>query len=139
MATSRLFTVTTCLTVGAVGAWGVKALVIAIAGGLDRSPLEGPLFLLGLVLYIAGVIAIGWALTSGRSGQARALGAGAAFVMGAVLFVLVDAAVAGMAPDDPHWVWEEAQLWIASTATVLAWFALRGRDVAAPRAMPSSA
>ena len=50
MSTARLFTITTALTVGAVVAWGVKALVIGLAGGLDKSPLEGPLFILGLAL-----------------------------------------------------------------------------------------
>ena len=31
-------------------AWGLKAVAIGIAGGLDESPLESPLFVLGLVV-----------------------------------------------------------------------------------------
>lgn len=127
MSTSRLFTITSVLTVGAVGAWGAKAVVIAIAGGLDQSLLEGPLFLLGLILYTLGVIAIGLSVAHGRSVVLRVLGAVAGFVVGALVFVLVDMILAGMAPDNPHWVWEEAQLWIASVLTALAWFALRNR------------
>jgi hypothetical protein len=128
MSTARLFTITTALTVGAVVVWGVKALVIGLAGGLDQSPLESPLFFLGLVLYVSGLIAIGLAVTAGHSVAVRIVGAVAAVGAGFVAFLVVDAIVAGMAPEtDPHWVWAEAQLWISSVATAAAWFVLRNR------------
>jgi hypothetical protein len=127
MSTARLFTVTTVLTVGAVVAWGVKAVVIGLAGGLEKSSLESPLFFVGLVLYVLGVAAIGLAVTAGRSIALRILGVIAAVTMGVLATLALDAIVAGMAPTDPHWVWEEAQLWIVSGLTALAWFALRNR------------
>lgn len=128
MSTARLFTITTALTVGAVVAWGVKALVIGLAGGLDKSPLEGPLFILGLVLYVLGLVAIGLAVTAGRTVVVRILGGVAAVVAGFAAFLVIDTIIAGMAPDvDPHWAWAEAQLWISSVATAILWFALRNR------------
>lgn len=128
MSTARLFTITTALTVGAVVVWGVKALVIGLAGGLDKSPLESPLFILGLVLYVLGVIAIGLAVTAGRSVVVRILGGIGALALGFAAFLAIDTIIAGMAPDtDPHWAWAEAQLWISSVATAALWFALRNR------------
>jgi len=127
MSTARLFTITSVLTVGAFVAWVVKAVVIGLAGGLDQSPLEGPLFIVGLVLYVLGVAAIGFAVMAGRSIPLRILGAIGAVALGLLATLALDAIVAGMAPDDPHWVWSEAQLWIVSGLTALAWFALRNR------------
>jgi len=127
MYTARLFTITSILTVGAFLAWVVKAVVIGLAGGLDQSPLEGPLFIVGLVLYVLGVAAIGLAVTAGRSIAMRILGVIAAVALGVLATLALDAIVAGMAPADPHWAWSEAQLWIISGLTALAWFALRNR------------
>lgn len=128
MPEQRLYAVTTALTVGAVAVWAVKAVAIGVAGGLDESPLESPLFVLGLVLYVLGVIAIGLSVTAGRSILWRVLGALVAFVIAVVAFLVVDAIVAGLAPDDdPHWVWAEVQLWIVSVATALGWLAWRSR------------
>ena len=131
MSEHRLFSVTTALTVGAVVAWGVKAVAIGIAGGLDESPAESPLFVLGLLLYTLGVIAIGLSVTAGRSLPWRLLGVVGALVVSAVVFLVVDAIVAGLAPEDPHWVWAEVQLWIVSVGTAAAWLAWRSRRAAA--------
>jgi len=128
MSTARLFTITTVLTVGAVVVWGVKALVIGLAGGLDKSPLESPLFIIGLVLYVLGVIAIGLAVTVGRSVPVRVVGVVVAFGLGILATLALDAIVGSMAPaNDPHWVWSEVQLWIVSVVTAGVWFALRNR------------
>ena len=134
MSAHRLYSVTTALTVGAVVVWGVKAVAIGTAGGLDESPLESPLFVLGLALYVLGVIAIGLSVTAGRSMPWRVLGAVLAFAISAVAFLVVDAIVAGLAPDeDRHWVWSEVQLWIVSVVTALGWLARRSRQGQAER------
>jgi hypothetical protein len=128
MSTARITTITTVLTAGAVVVWGVKALVIGLAGGLDKSPLEGPLFMIGFLLFVSGVIAIGLAVTAGRGVAARVLGAVAAFAVTAAVFLGVDSVVAGLAPEnDPHWVWAEVQLWIVSVAAAAGWLAIRNR------------
>ena len=118
-------------TVGAVLAWGLKALAIGIAGGLDKSPIEGPLFFLGLVLFLVGVVAIALALTDGRSVGVRVLGVVVTVVVLFVVWMVVDTVVASLAPaQDPHWAWAEAQLWIVSVATALGWYAWRSRSAA---------
>ena len=128
MSIARITTITTALTVGAALVWGVKGLVIGLAGGLDRSPLEGPLFLLGLLLYALGVIAIGLAVTVGRSVAVRVLGAVIALAVTWAVFLGVDSVVASIPPKhDPHWVWAELQLWIVSGATAAGWLAWRNR------------
>ncbi|MGH3456983.1 hypothetical protein [Aeromicrobium sp.] len=132
MSTARLFTITTVLTIGAFVAWVVKGVVIALAGGLGQSPLEGPLFIIGLLLYVLGVAAIGLAVTVGRSTGVRVLGVVAAVAIGVLVTLGLDAIVASIEPADPHWVWEEAQLWIVSGATALGWLAWRNRTAQVP-------
>lgn len=128
MSTARLFTITTALTTGAVVVWAVKAVVIGLAGGLDKSDFEAPLFAIGFAVYVLGVVAIGLSVTASRSVLARVVGVVAAVVIAAGVFVAVDSIVAGMAPEnDPHWVWAEVQLWIVSVFTAAVWFALRNR------------
>lgn len=61
---------------GAVAAWALKATAIAVAGGLDQSPFEGPLFGLGLILLLTAFAATGLAITTGRRTGMRVLGAG---------------------------------------------------------------
>ena len=43
--------------IASVVAWRLKAVAIAIAGGLDKSPLESPLFVLGLVAIVVAHLA----------------------------------------------------------------------------------
>ncbi len=115
--------VATFATIGAVLVWGLKALVIGLAGGLDKSPAEGPLFFLGMLVYLVGVVAIGLALTAGRGLVGRVLGV---VVTVAVLFAVwlaVDTVIASLAPEnDPHWVWAELQLWVIAVVTALGWY-----------------
>lgn len=116
--------------VGAVIAWAAKAVAIWVAGGLDESPLEGPLFVVGFLCLLIAFGAVGVALTRGRSTGLRVLGAVAALVVGLVLFVLVESLVGSLVPDDAGWVQEEAGLWVVSVATaavLLAWLA-RSRE-----------
>jgi hypothetical protein len=59
----------------AVVAWAAKAIAIWIAGGLDRSALEGPLFLAGFLSLLAAVAAVGVALAAGRATWLRVVAA----------------------------------------------------------------
>ena len=114
--------VATLATIGACLAWGVKALVIGLAGGLDKSPAEGPLFFLGMLLYLVGVVAIALAVTAGRGLPARVLGVVVTVAVGCVIWLAVDTVIASLAPDrDPHWVWAEAQLWVIAVVTAVGW------------------
>ncbi|HZI97553.1 MAG TPA: hypothetical protein VFD41_08520 [Actinomycetales bacterium] len=74
-------------------AWLVKAVAIGIAGGLDRSPLEGPLFLLGL---LAGAVAA------------------------PIVMIAVQTVVVAVLPASVGWVEHEAGLWLAAGAFVVA-------------------
>src|SRR5687767_7755669 len=91
--------------------WGLKALAIWIAGGLDESPLESPLFALGLVATAVTLVALGLALTSGRPLWQRVVAGILSLVIGTFLFTLVEDSVSGAVPDSAGWVQEEAGLW----------------------------
>ena len=120
--------VATYATIGAVAVWAVKALSIGIAGGLGKSPAEGPLFFLGMILFLTGVVAIGLAITAGRSLGIRALGVVGAVAVTLVVWLAIDTAIASLAPEnDPHWVWAELQLWVIAVAVAVGWQFWLGR------------
>ena len=121
--------VATYATIGAVAAWTVKALVIGLAGGLNKSPAEGPLFFLGMILFTVGVVSIGLAITTGRSLVVRVLGVVGTVAVFMVVWLAIDTVIASLAPaNDPHWVWAEAQLWVIAVAVAVGWQAwVRGR------------
>lgn len=106
----------------AVLAWGAKAVAIGIAGGLDKSPAEGPLFFLGLLCFTVAGFALGAALTVGRSIPLRVLGVVAVGVVVFVLSQLIGAVVAMFAPPESEgqWVWAEVELWIAALVLLAA-------------------
>ena len=91
--------------------WTAKAVAIGIAGGLDRSPLESPLFLLGLLCCIVAAAATGIAVARRPTALGRTLSAAGGIVAGALVAVAVNAVVAAVAPPSPGWVWEEVNLW----------------------------
>jgi hypothetical protein len=129
-----LRTATLC-AVGAVVAWGLKAVAIAVAGGLGRSPFEGPFFFLGLGRLPVAFVAAGLALTEGRNGAARVLGVVAALVVGIAVSGLLPAAMGALVPDSAGWVEAEAGLWAIGTitaATFLVWWSARRRDRSTP-------
>ncbi|HEX6150065.1 hypothetical protein [Nocardioides sp.] len=97
-----------------IGAWTAKSVAIGIAGGLDRSPLEGPLFLLGLASFVTTVVLLSLALTAGRHPGARALGVVAGVVAGAGFSIATNALVTAIRPADPSWVWSELNLWVGA-------------------------
>ena len=119
--------------VGAVVAWALKAIAIAVAGGLSQSRLEGPLFFLGLIFIFVSFVAAGLAATASRGTALRILGALGGAVVGFLLFVLIETAVGAVVPTSAGWVREEAGLWVASVlvaAIMLGWQRRRhGSDV----------
>ena len=120
--------VATYATIGAVVAWAIKALVIGLAGGLDKSPAEGPLFFLGMVLFLVGIVAIGLAVTAGRSVAARVLGVVGTVAVTLVAWIAIDTVIASMAPErDAHWVWAELQLWVIAVVVAVGWQFWLGR------------
>jgi hypothetical protein len=104
---------------------------IAVAGGLDRSPLEGPFFFLGLGLLVAAFVTAGLAITEGRKVAARILGTVGALVVGITVSGLVERVMGALVPDSAGWVQAEAGLWAISTITaavLLIWSAAGRRD-----------
>ena len=100
----------------AAAAWTAKSVAIAAAGGLDRSPLEGPLFFLGLACFAVAVVSLGVAATAGLPAWVRAAAGVGAFAVGFALTLAVDAVVEAVhAPGVRHWVWSEVNLWVVAT------------------------
>jgi hypothetical protein len=97
-----------------IGAWTAKAVAIGLAGGLDRSPLEGPLFLLGLVSFVATVVLLALALTAGRPPVVRAVAVLVGVVAGAGFSIVTNAVLTAVRPADPSWVWSEVNLWVGA-------------------------
>jgi mannitol-specific phosphotransferase system IIBC component len=122
--------------VAALVLWLVKALAIWNAGGLDKSSLESPLFVAGLVALIVASAAFGAAVTEGRPLAIRAAAAAAGVIVGAALTILIqNMIVKPLLPESTGWVEEEAGLWVSAAlvaAVVLWWNARRGPGVTAP-------
>lgn len=112
---STLPRITLPAAVIAVVAWALKAIAIGIAGGLDQSPLESPLFVVGLLAFLAAAASLAWGVTAARPVAVRAIAS-----VGAIILVFATAAVTSSAIDaaaqSTHWVWSEVSLWIASLA-----------------------
>ncbi len=120
--------VATYATIGAVAVWAVKALAIGIAGGLNKSPAEGPLFILGMILFAVGLVSIGLAITAGRSLVMRVLGVVGTVAAMMVVWLAIDTVIASLAPENnPHWVWAEAQLWVIAVTVAVGWQFWLGR------------
>ncbi|MFK5634848.1 hypothetical protein [Ornithinimicrobium sp. LYQ103] len=100
--------------VAAVLAWGSKAVAIGVAGGLDQSPLEGPLFVLGLVAIVVAFASLGAAVTRGRRPAARVIGALLGVMIGFALSILASSVAAAVVPDSAGWVQAEAGLWFSA-------------------------
>ena len=126
--------------VAAVVSWTLKAVAIGTAGGLDKSPLEGPLFFTGLLCFVVAVVAVGVALTRGRPGWVRAVaGVVVAPVLGIGATLAVDALVGALRPTDPlrHWVWAEINLWVVAAAVLGLALAVRRHGAASRVARPA--
>jgi hypothetical protein len=121
----------------AVAAWGMKGVAIALAGGLDKSALESPLFIVGLVAIIVAAGAFGAALATRRPAWLRALAVIVAVALAAVVALGVQTLIKALLPDSAGWVEEEAGLWVSASLTaavIVVW--LQGREDARSSALP---
>ena len=116
----------------AVVAWCLKGVAIGVAGGLDESPLESPLFAIGMLSLIIALAAFGVAATAGRPAWLRALAAVGALVVGVLGSILIQNVVKGILPESTDWVQEEAGLWIASFLVAGLVVGVLGRHAARP-------
>jgi hypothetical protein len=103
----------------ALGLWLAKAVAIWAAGGLDRSALEGPLFLAGLLAYAAGAFTLGLLLLGDRSTFLRVGAAVLTLVAALLLISILQTVLRALIPESAGWVTEEAGLW-ASAAILVA-------------------
>ena len=97
-----------------VAAWGLKAVAIGVAGGLDQSPLEGPLYLLGLVSIVVAFAALGVAVAGDRAVIVTIIGAVVGVLVGFALSMLASVAATAIIPDSAGWVQAEAGLWFSA-------------------------
>lgn len=105
----------------AVALWAAKSIAIDLAGGLDRSPAEGPLFLTGLACFVVAAVSLGIALTRHRHLGVRVAAGALGPVVGLALAMVIDTALRSIRPAHPSWVWGEVNLWVtAILALVLA-------------------
>ncbi len=116
--------------VGSAIGWTLKSIAIGTAGGLDRSPFEGPLFFLGLGCYLVAVVALGVAATRGRPAWLRATSGVVALALGIVLTSAIGAVINAVQAPSPlrHWAWTEVNLWVIALGTLALVLAVRARD-----------
>lgn len=110
--------------VAAVTFWTIKSVAIGVAGGLDKSPLEAPMFFCGLISFIVAVVSLGVALPAGSRTWVRVVGGVGAVVVGIAYTTVVDELVNAYREPGPdrHWAWTETNLWVVSlTVLALAW------------------
>ena len=126
MTTSRI---TLIAAAAAVGLWTLKAVAIGVAGGLGLSPVEGPLFLAGLVSFAVAAFSLGVSVAAGSAAWLRAASGVGALVGGFGAFLLVDGLVAALARPEAsgHWVWAELNLWILGAVGLLVALAVHHR------------
>jgi hypothetical protein len=120
--------VSAAAAVAAALLWAAKAIAIWIAGGLDESPLESPLFVLGLLAIVTAYIALGVAAARSRSTLVATLAGVGGLVVGVAVALVADALAGAVLPDSAGWVQEEAGLWLAAGLTVIVavgWLFLR--------------
>ncbi|MGA8046943.1 MAG: hypothetical protein WCA30_11835 [Dermatophilaceae bacterium] len=113
----------------AVVAWGLKAVAIGTAGGLDQSPLEGPLYVVGLVSIVVAFAALGVAVAADRSVTFKVLGAVVGVLAGFGLSMLASVIAASVIPDSAGWIQAEAGLWVSALLALgisLFWHRRRG-------------
>ena len=97
-----------------VVAWGLKAVAIGVAGGLDESPLESPLFVLGLVAIVVAFASLGVAGASDRPVVFKVIGGVVGVLVGFGLSMLASVVAAAVVPDSAGWVQAEAGLWFSA-------------------------
>ena len=114
-----------------VVAWGLKAVAIGVAGGLDQSPFEGPLYLLGLVSIVVAFAALGVAVAGERAVIVKVIGAVVGVLVGFALSMLASVAATAITPDSAGWVQAEAGLWFSALLALgvtVYWRTTRGAE-----------
>jgi hypothetical protein len=96
--------------------WILKAVAIGVAGGAGRSPLEGPLFLLGLACAVAAAVLCGAAFARHRSMPWKVLGGVVGLAVASAFGTAEGDIVSAVQPVNPGWVWGEVNLWILMLA-----------------------
>lgn len=81
---------------------------------MDKSPLESPLFGLGLVAIVVAFASLGVALARERSLAYKVGGGVVGVLIGVALSVLASTIAAAAIPDSAGWVQEEAGLWVSA-------------------------
>ena len=112
--------------------WTAKATAIGIAGGLDKSPLESPLFIAGLSCFTIGVLALGFTLARRARVPVRVLAALGLVVLGVGYAAALSMAIDGLVEPTAgrHWAWAELGLWIgALTLLAATWVTVSRRGV----------
>lgn len=100
--------------IASVVAWGLKAVAIGVAGGLDESPLESPLFVLGLVAIVVAFASLGVAVARERPLAFKVIGGVVGVLIGFGLSMLASVVAAAVIPDSAGWVQAEAGLWFSA-------------------------
>ena len=119
--------------IASVVAWGLKALAIGAAGGLDQSPFEGPLFVLGLVAIVVAFASLGVAVATRRPRAFKVFGGLVGVLVGFGLSMLASVVAAAAVPDSAGWVQAEAGLWVSALLALgLTVYWHTSRDVAHP-------
>lgn len=110
----------------AATSWTAKSVAIGVAGGLDKSPLEAPLFFTGLLSFAVAVVALGIALTPHVPTWKRIAAGVGAFLVGFATTLIVDAVVGAFHASgaDRHWVWVEFNLWVSALVALVVAVAL---------------
>jgi hypothetical protein len=117
--------------IAAAVSWTLKSIAIGTAGGLGKSPFEGPFYFAGLAFFLIGSVALGVAITRRRPLWVRIIAGGVVVpVLGIGLAVVVDALVSSVYPVSPlrHWAWTEVNLWVIAAAVLALSLVVRARQ-----------
>jgi hypothetical protein len=98
----------------AVVAWTAKVIVIAAAGGLSKSPMEGPLFVLGMLAFVVACAALGVAVSADRSVAWRVGAAVVLVLLGILISMVLQALLNAVLPDAMGWLRNETGLWVSA-------------------------
>ncbi|MGZ8769080.1 hypothetical protein [Aeromicrobium sp.] len=115
--------------IASVVAWGLKAVAIWVAGGLDKSPLESPLFVLGLVAIVVAFASLGVAFARERALAFKVIGGLVGVLIGFGLSMLASVVAETLIPESAGWVQAEAGLWFSALLALgvtASWHTSRG-------------
>ncbi len=114
------FRIALATSVAAAALWAAKAVAIGTAGGLDQSPLEGPLFFAGFLCFITSVASVGFGLARRRRLGVRLLAGLAGPVVTALSVAALTAVIDSVLQPSSsrHWIWSEITLWVPAVVLI---------------------